>query len=86
MIIQGLLDFVRDIVVNFLVGLASLWPASAVDSVLNTISIPADRVGAVLAITFTPLGWGVMIALLATYAALFVGTGIIKAVAGRIGN
>lgn len=86
MIIQTVLDFIRDLLVNFLVGVAQLWPANSVDAVLTNISIPSSYVGAFLAVTYTPFIWGVCLTLLASYAALFVGTGIIKAIAGRIGG
>lgn len=85
MIVQMLLDFARDVMVNFLMGIASFWPASSVDGILATIGVPASLVGTVLAVFYQPIGWGIMVALLITYGALFIGSGIIKAIAGRIG-
>lgn len=85
MIIQNLIDFARDLLVNFLVGVASLWPSSAVDAIMPSLSIPSSLVGAFLAVFYLPSGWAIIITLLASYAALFVGTAIIKAVAGRVG-
>jgi len=84
MIIQNLLDFIRDIAVNFLIGIAQLWPASAVDTQLSYLSIPASTVGHILAMLYEPAGWGAMVALLAAYGVVFIATIPIKMILGRI--
>lgn len=86
MIIQAILDFFRDVVVTLLSTIASAWPATSVDSTLSSISIPADSIGAVLAVLFLPGGWGLIITLFATYCGLWVTTGLVKVVASRIGH
>lgn len=86
MIIQQLMDLIRDIIVNFLAGISQLWPASSVTSLLSSIGLPADLMGHGLAILFTPTGWGICITTLISYGALFVGTGVIKIITSRIGN
>lgn len=85
MILQTLMDMLRDLAVTWLVGMSQLWPASSVDGILANVSIPSSLVGAVLAITFTAAAWGVIVTLLATYAGLYVTTGLLKALLSRIG-
>ena len=86
MILQFLMDMVRDLAVNWLIGMSQLWPASSVDAILSSVSVPSTLVGAVLSITFTAAAWGVIVTLLASYAALYVATGLLKALFSRIGS
>lgn len=84
MIIQTLLDFMRDIAVNFLSGIAQLWPASNVDTQLSYLSIPSATVGHILAMLYEPGGWGIMVSLLIAYVGVFLATIPIKMILGRI--
>lgn len=84
MIIQNLLDLIRDIILNWVVGIAQLWPSSSVDPIIAGFGVPSAQMGSVLAIFYTATGWGIVVSTLATSIALFVITVPIKAILGRI--
>lgn len=83
MIIQTLMDFARDVLVNWLLGVASLWPASAVTDFLANVTLPTAQVGHALAVIYLPAGWAAIIALLLSYAAFWVATQAIAFVIQR---
>lgn len=78
MITQFLMDFVRGILVNLMVGIGALWPAANIDQFLTTINIPASTIGTVLAIFYQPIGWGIQITLLTGYLAFWLGSTFVK--------
>lgn len=84
MIIQTLMDLARDTIVNWLVGIASLWSASSVDAWLASITFPTAQIGHFLAVLYTPAGWGVVVSLYIAYLVFWLGTLIVGSILGRL--
>lgn len=84
MIIQGLMDFLRDTIVNWLVGVASLWSASDVTGFLAGLSLPTAQVGHLLAVIVTPGGWAANIALMLAVGVFWLATQVFAFIITRL--
>lgn len=85
MIIQFLMDLLRDQIVNWLAGISIFWSAASVDAVLASIGSPSSVVGKGLAVLFTASGWGVVFTLLVSYLVFWAVTLPIRMIFDRLG-
>lgn len=83
MITQAILDFVRDIVQNWVTGAGALLLGIDADSAGAAVGGVAGSAGHFLALFIAPGVWGAIIAAWGTWIAIWLATGLIAIVARR---
>lgn len=84
MIVQGILDFLRDVVVNWVTGAASLLGGIDLEGAGAGLGSVASGVGSILGLFVAPSVWGAVVAAFLLFVSIYAGTAIV-AVLGRRG-
>lgn len=84
MITQGIFDFLRDVVVNWVSGAASLVSGVDFVGIGSGVGSAVSGAGAFLALFISPGLWGGVVALFGVFLAVYLSTALI-AVVGRRG-
>lgn len=83
MIIQAVLDFVRDVIVNWISGVASLASGAGASAAGAAIGGVAAQAGHFLALFVSPGVWPAVVTAWGVFLTVWLGTGLVAIVARR---